>query len=395
MDRSQQESVIRTIVEKAVAYGRMRKSSQSGFLHFHYGTSEDAHHGTIPLQDNFLYVMALLRSRTIDNITEAKELLEKLLHFQIGDLYPDAGAFPIYLHDFPQAKDRYLAVPIGIIFCYILRDFAHVIGQELRDRLRGALKRLVKYIDTIHTQTPPPFRLQVALAALHVAAGKILEDKQMSEKGESILQTLEKTPNAAWYSPKTLGQVLSALSLVYPALKNSPWKDLWTFADMSWHRATGTYVGPPFCQWQVREELQVTLYDLFMSAHSGILARRAMRDSHTLLEAAIIYAGDDLLSDTDHVGDWSGEFGGSRWLVHKGVGMAYAGFDGKPEDVHQNQEKGFHNFVMFWGDRERVHSLGCQRVRVGDVECNPLEKWGYFGVFFGGRNCRGGSGEKS
>lgn len=373
MERTQQEAMIRTLVDRAVAYGRTRKSSQSGFLHFHNGTPEESQHLTIPTYDNFLYALALLRTRSIDNITEAKEFLEKLLPFQIPTPYGEAGSFPLYLHEFPQAKDRFLAVPIATVLCYILRDYGHVIGGELRGRLLEALTRLVAFVENIHTATPPPFRLQVATAVLYVAAGRILDDAALCGRGEALLASLDKTPNATWYSPKTLGQLLSSLALVYASLSQSPWKLLWDHADMCWHRSTGAYIGPPFCQWQMREEPQVTLFDLILGAQSGRLTKRSFRDAHILLEAATVHLTDDEIDLEDRPGTFGGTFGSSRWYLCKRPEMAYAAFEGKPEEVHQNQEKGFHNFVMVWGNGDRVHSVGCQRVRVGGVACTPLE----------------------
>lgn len=361
------DATIRLIIERTIAYGRMRKSSQSGWLQYHNGTAEDAHHDTIPVYDNFLFALALLRSRSIDNINEAKEFIEKLLHFQIGAPHIDAGAFPIYLHDLPSAKDRYLSVFIGLVMTYILRDFGHVIGQDFRDKLRNALKALMHYVEEIHTQTPPPFHLLVSRAALLVTAGKELEDSEMTSRGMTMMDALDKTPNPSWYVPKILGQILNALTMVYPSLQISPWKELWTFADRAWHRATGSYVGPPICQWQVREEPQVTLYDYFMSAQTGVISRRATRESHITLEAAVIHPMETESSSLDVAGEYRGE----GWVMMKNSTMAYAGFDGKPEAVQHNLEKGFHNFVMVWGNLERTHTMACQRVRMGDVVCKP------------------------
>ncbi len=52
-----------------------------------------------------LFALALLRSRTTENILEAKAIVDNLLHFQLKE-GPSAGNFPKYLHEYPNCKQR-------------------------------------------------------------------------------------------------------------------------------------------------------------------------------------------------------------------------------------------------------------------------------------------------
>ncbi len=213
-----QDALMRSLIERAVAYGRKRKSSQSGFLHYCYAAPEEAMHQTIPVLDNFLFALALLRSRTVENVLEAKEMLEKLLPFQT-----ETGGFPIYLHDYPHCKERYLPIWIGLIVCRILAEFAHVLGSEMRERLTGALQKLVGNVKELAEQSTPPYAIAVSRAALFLKAGELLKEKGIEQQGAAWMEAIDKIANYPdWLSPKALGMLLNALSLVYPPARAKP-----------------------------------------------------------------------------------------------------------------------------------------------------------------------------
>lgn len=118
---------IRTI-DLALAAGLKRKSSRTGFIH-------DAE--TIPIYENFCFVLALFRHKTADSVTEGKELIERLLPFQ-----SEQGNFPIYLHDFPRCYDPHMGLRVAPIMIYLLRLFGPVLG-ELKLRVEAAVLKAV------------------------------------------------------------------------------------------------------------------------------------------------------------------------------------------------------------------------------------------------------------
>src|ERR1700733_5507295 len=93
-----EEDLKRKMVELNLTAGRKAQSEQTGYIHLNYECEDK--HDTIPLLENFCFVLALLRSRLTDHVLEGKTLLGKLLAFEVD------GNFPIYLHDFPECKDR-------------------------------------------------------------------------------------------------------------------------------------------------------------------------------------------------------------------------------------------------------------------------------------------------
>ena len=77
----------------ALEAGKRRLSPQTFFIH---------QGDLIPVTDNFLYALALMRTKVADRILEARDLLERLLPFQLP-----SGNFSIHLHEWPNANDRF------------------------------------------------------------------------------------------------------------------------------------------------------------------------------------------------------------------------------------------------------------------------------------------------
>lgn len=114
-------------VELAVKAGRKRQSSITKFVHYCY--EDEGNRETIPTYENFCFALALLRSKSMENVLEAKALLEKLLAFQVE------GQFPVYLHEYPICRYEGLKDKLSTVIFYILRDFHGVLGDHLRELL--------------------------------------------------------------------------------------------------------------------------------------------------------------------------------------------------------------------------------------------------------------------
>lgn len=207
------------VIELALSAGKRRQSEVTGFVHLCYENREK-NWETIPVYENFCFALALLRSRTAENILKSRALIERLLPFEVG------GEFPLYLHEFPQARVGAKLYPV--IF-FILRDFHGVIG----DILRAALTRLLK-----------GFSLQ--------------EDRVPQSAAE-------------W-----------GRFLVWAEVESS---DV-TPAFAQWDSTCCTYTGP---QQQERGEPALTLYDLFMGEWGGKFSARALVDHPVHLQASLIF----------------------------------------------------------------------------------------------------------
>ena len=138
------QETLRQIIELAVAAGRKKQSPRTGFVHFCYHGLPVEERDGIPILKNFMFALALLRTRTSENVLEAKALLEKLLHFQPKQGNALFGNFPIYIHEFPVCQDRYVAVHVLPVIYWVLKSFHQVLGVELRQKLEVSASFIVR-----------------------------------------------------------------------------------------------------------------------------------------------------------------------------------------------------------------------------------------------------------
>ena len=131
-------------LDLALKAGRLR---QSPITHFVHHCAEHRQHAreTIPVFENFCFILALFRTKTADNVLEGKDLLEKLFAFQTAE------GFPVYLHEYPQCRSRALLQKISLIAAILLRDFSSVLGEALRTRLQALLMPIAI---KVNPQTP-------------------------------------------------------------------------------------------------------------------------------------------------------------------------------------------------------------------------------------------------
>lgn len=124
------------IIDLAFKAGKKRQSLQTGFIHYCYEGIE--RHDTIPLLENFSFVLTLFRMKSVEHILEGKQLLEKLLAFQVED------NFPVYLHEYPVCRDLRQNSRIYPVLYWIDRDFHMILGEDLKNRVKHLLTTLLK-----------------------------------------------------------------------------------------------------------------------------------------------------------------------------------------------------------------------------------------------------------
>ena len=346
---------LRLVLEMALSYGKKLKSSQTGYLHYHYNTIDEPIHQSIPTTENLLYALALLKSRMIENVNEAKTILQNILHFQ-----SETGNFPIYLHDYPHCKDRFLAVQVGIVFYWVLKQFPTILGSELKNSLESSFNKIIKHCLLMHNEKAAPYPIALKIAAISKMGGAILNDESMIIQGETLLRSLQTQQHyLSWYSPDTLGEMLSALSIIYPSLKESPWSQFWTHLESTWHHNTCSYIGPSIKEFQEGYEPQVTLYDFFMGYYSGKFSARALKESPYHLKAILIPPSEDRISIPEYPIIIQGAIEGSKWTTRQEKFFAYSLIE-RTEGLKIIQEKAFHPMRVIWGDHQFTHSIVCQ-----------------------------------
>ncbi len=362
--------LIRQLVNLAVNSGRSLQSSQTGFVHYCYRQLDYMNHDTMPLYENFLFVLALMRERTAESFAEAKSLVEKLLYFQD----PESGNFPVYIHEYPLCKDRNLAAHLLPVFYWILRTFPSALGQALRDRFQASTEKAVNFCLKLKEE-----RLQFPIALKIACSLKVLGDlwakPDWTQTGDTWLEELLNEARqgtfTAWYVPATCGDCLISLQLVYPSIAHSPWVALWNHLENTWNAYTASYVGPAYHQHQVKEQPEVTLLDLIMGFQTGNYSYRTLLNGPHMLQAALIHPTQDVITPIELPNLVEGTVQGRRWYVRQYNQWACSLLEKQSSDPAKNNT--YSAIQLLWGDLNCAHTFVCQGGNIERIEYVVVE----------------------
>ncbi len=346
--------------EWALAAGHKMKSKQTSYLHYH--SSEDhfeARHDTIPVLENTLFALALLRSRLVESVQEAKGLLKRLLPFQTQQEGEAKGQFPLYLHEYPSYHNWFASLPLLTPFYWILKQFGPILGSDLKRELEQATILALEGCLRHHRSSPFPYPKAIRLAAAQGAFGSLWERSAWKEEGQQQLDQLSQTQLEGWTNTEQLAELLIGLQMVYPSLRHSPWRELWQRMEQTWHQPTGTYVGPCVREWQEGEEPRPHLYDLYAGYFSRQFSHRAtlLRPYH--LHGVLIQPSSDRFLPFSSPFFVKGKMKGQEWLTSAHPSWAYTVLE-KKEGANPAIDKTYTPFRLIWGDLREVHSLVCQ-----------------------------------
>lgn len=252
MARLQEEEIKRLPIQLAIAEGKKRKSEQTLFIHYCY-ESESVKHDTIPILENALFALALLRTRLADNIKEAKELLEKLLSFEMD------GRFPVYLHEYPNYRDDEVGAHLLPCFYFVLKDYGAVLGAEFVTHLQKTCQNILKKLEG-------------------ATLSKRAEAKRLGFLGQDLSFW---TPTA----PSDWGHYLIAAQMT----SMEEQKRVWSLAARFWHPTLQTYIGPSHRTLHEGTEPALSLYDLFMSAQFQEYSSKVMKSHPLHMHAALVH----------------------------------------------------------------------------------------------------------
>lgn len=210
---------MKTVVKLSVNAGRKFQSAQTGFIHFQ---------DLIPLYENLCFVLALFRSHIGEQVLEGRALLQKLFHFEVN------GHFPIHLHEYPECRDQMLSRRMRPLFYWLYKDFATLLGESLREKVRAFLDKTEPFPIPSDPRTPEEW-------------AQYLVAVQMRE-GEAQVPYLEK-------------------------------------ACAKWHPELSAFCGH---QPHQRAEPAATLFDLFMGELYGTFSRRALEPGIHHLRASLV-----------------------------------------------------------------------------------------------------------
>lgn len=351
---------MRRLVDLALDYGKKKQSPQTGYVHYYYQGYDDEVHLPIPIVENLLFSLALLRTRLAENVLEARKILGGILPFQnLEEGTVSYGNFPLYMHDFPQCKDRQVAVHASAPLFWILKLFGTVLGNDLKVRLEKALLSAVRHAVKSYHEKPMLYPVAVKVGAAAKAVGNLLGDESLENEGQLLLNSLVNcSDRMSWYCPESIAMIFTSLSMVYTSLKNGPWDPFWRHLENTWHRDLCAYCGPVWQEWQREAEPKATVYDLLLGALSGRFSCRALKESIAHLEAALVFLLSTELSETGE----RGEFSTSGYYC----GSHYAYQFMQRGELTPLYIKAFQPFRILWGDKNRLHSF------VSQSKCDPL-----------------------
>ncbi len=249
--------------EQILALGRRMQSGQTGFIHLNYLDPLGKRQDTIPVVENFLFALALLKSRSSEQMLEARELLHKLFPFQSTE-----GNFPIYLHEYPKCKELFAAAKILPALYWILKDFGSVLGTEVKECSR----RLLAYCREHRAEAP-------AHLAILMAGPEELEEYRQEKY---------------WYSPTLLGSLIIALQM-NPTVE---WPEFWIHLKETWQPKTLSYAGPHFYDARYEHSPFSHLYQTFMrgsvtdhpySLYAALLQPKELQEvAHPIFKSGVI-----------------------------------------------------------------------------------------------------------
>lgn len=326
----------------AIACAKKRVNLQTGYLHHCYHALPEEIPVTIPVMENVLYALALLQTRTIENITEGKRILERLLAFQDYK----TGNFPVYLHEFPECIDCYQGVHLLVPFYWILKQFHQVLGADLKNKLEHTVDAilLTNMEEMNRRNVPDPIGVKIAAAAF--AFGK---DCNLIKRFEE--------PSAMWYEPRSLSEMMLALQLIAPDFSSIP--AFWIHLCNTHHLPSASYAGPSLRELQIKEEPQTTLYDLFWASFTDVYPERVLRDQPLHLYAALIQPSEVKIPQKAYPFNVQGEWQGRPWTMHQTEHYTYAFIE--QQAVHDPaKDKGVSPLHFAWGSPKRLHTFVCQ-----------------------------------
>lgn len=356
----------RQLNEMALAAGRKRQSKQTGFIHYFYPEPEDDLSQTIPVAENVWFILALLRSKTGEQIAEAKDSLERLLYFQ----NPLDGNFTVYMHEYPHCKDKFFGAQLLPAFYYILKEFHAVLGVDLRHRLESAISHLLSFLLKAYTEQASTYSIGLKIAAAAKMLGIELKNKAFGTYGEQLLQQLlSMKMQAAWFIPSFIADICIALQLAYTHIQHSEWLAFWQHLAATWHAPTKSYIGPWLKLYQARDEPQPTLYDLYLGYFGKEFSSRALKEAAYHLQAVQIRPTGEFLPVKSLPFTFAGSWQESRWLTHQEKTFAYSLID-KKALFKGFEENAFHPLSIIWGNEHKVHSFVCQKSNWENLEFN-------------------------
>ncbi|MCB1213214.1 MAG: hypothetical protein KDK40_02845, partial [Chlamydiia bacterium] len=258
----------RQFVDMALSSGRKYQSTRTNLIHYNPQCLDDPSYDSAPLYENFLFALTLLRDRSQPNLREARQLLDRLLHFQMT-CTPDEdalGNFPLYLDQYPQCRNPSLPVKLLPICYWILKEFQLMIKRPLAERLKQSTDLLINASRRAWNRGVLGFSEAFTLGCLFKAFGSLFDSRELWEEGTDLLKLLREASQEEgfneWFSTQGIGETC----IGYQPLEHledheelESWGHFWEWLETTFHPNCHAYIGPELHPKQDGEEPLVSL----------------------------------------------------------------------------------------------------------------------------------------
>ena len=314
---SDQREREKKLLDLSLNEARRRQSAATSWVH-------SQNKEMIPLLDNAAFVMALLRSRSVDHFQEGVNRLERLCAFQTP-----AGAFPKYVHLFGFAEDHQVSVRLLAIFFWIERLFARFMSEPVRERLQKTRVALRAFCAKREERRPFSSGTGVLFAALTGTFQAKATPPQSSEEWGD------------WLLAAQIAGDGGAVQLEEGA--------------RLWNPRTGVYLGEPVAEFYEKRTPQVTLMHLFMADYAAYYPPYVSRPHPVHIFAGLIFSAEQTVSFKEERG---GDVSASGSIHSRRL---------------EKPLRGAHLFRFTWEGIEGVHSFVCQEQQCGFEQVSDRE----------------------
>lgn len=312
-------------MKMALTYARSRQSSLTQWIHLSH--QDLCSWETIPIFENLCFVIALFRSHVVTNALEGRELLGKILAFQIP-FGKNKGLFPRYLHQFPHVDRKGYLISILLALTYLQSYHRQILQRELQQALRYALDTFLK---ALQQQT------WIDSVSLLIRA----------VQGEKIEKTLFLA-----LRPTSVRECVYLLHLTQILLlqKHPAADEMFHHLTAYWSKELHVYIGPLEKEWYKASEEPISLFHFFM--HQLTNSPLQLPPSLVHLHASLLYFNEDLPTPLEVLPKLH-----THWRIEKRNTVWWQICTTLP----QQSCPGFHLFRLLWKD-EITYTAVCQQL---------------------------------
>lgn len=309
----------------ALEYARSRQSSLTTMVHLSHLSPNSWE--TIPIFENLCFVLALFRSHVMANTLEGRQLLEKILAFQISS-GEHAGLFPRYIHEYPRVQRKGYLISIALALYLVQCHHSQVLHVELERALSEAISRLMKALQE------KTWMDSISLL-LRVMQGELVDR-------ESLLALRPTSIRECIY--------LLHITQILFVREDPNATEMFHHLTSYWSKEMKAYIGPLEKEWYENGEEPISLFHYFMHAITD--AKREIAPGLVHLHASLLYVRENLPSFSQTLPELH-----RNWKIQQSGKLLWQMCTTLPEQVCP----GFHLFRILWLDGV-VYSMVCQQL---------------------------------